>query len=46
MFVGEHGSDYAMAATSLVAAMLPILILYLLLSEKFIQGMTAGALKG
>ena len=45
-FVGEHGSDYAMAATSLVAAMLPILILYLLLSEKFIQGMTAGALKG
>lgn len=46
MFVGEHGSDYAMAAASLVAAMLPILILYLLLSEKFIQGMTAGALKG
>jgi ABC-type glycerol-3-phosphate transport system permease component len=26
--------------------MLPILILYLMLSEKFIQGMTAGALKG
>jgi raffinose/stachyose/melibiose transport system permease protein len=46
MFVGEHGSDYAMAASSLVVAMLPILILYLLLSEKFIQGMTAGALKG
>jgi len=46
MFVGEHGSDYAMAATSLVAAMLPILILYLLLSDKFIEGMTAGALKG
>lgn len=46
MFVGENAADYAMAATSLVAAMLPILILYLLLSEKFIQGMTAGALKG
>ncbi len=46
MFVGEHGSDYAMAASSLVMAMLPILILYLLLSDKFIQGMTAGALKG
>lgn len=46
MFVGENASDYAMAATSLVTAMLPILILYLLLSEKFIQGMTAGALKG
>ncbi len=46
MFVGENAADYAMAATSLVAAMLPILILYLLLSEKFIEGMTAGALKG
>jgi len=46
MFVGENAADYAMAATSLVTAMLPILILYLLLSEKFIQGMTAGALKG
>jgi ABC-type glycerol-3-phosphate transport system permease component len=46
MFVGENASDYAMAAASLVTAMVPILILYLLLSEKFIQGMTAGALKG
>ena len=46
MFVGEHGSDYAMAASSLVMAMLPILILYLMLSDRFIQGMTAGALKG
>lgn len=46
MFVGENAADYAMAAASLVTAMLPILILYMLLSEKFIEGMTAGALKG
>lgn len=46
MFVGEHGSDYAIAAASLVAAMLPVLILYLFLSDKFIEGLTAGALKG
>ncbi len=45
-FVGEHGSDYAMAATSLVAAMLPLLIVYLLLSERFVEGLTAGAVKG
>jgi raffinose/stachyose/melibiose transport system permease protein len=44
-FVGEHGSDYAMAATSLVAAMLPLLIVYLLLSERFVEGLTAGAVK-
>jgi ABC-type glycerol-3-phosphate transport system permease component len=46
MFVGENAADYAMAATSLVTAMLPVLILYLLLSDKFIEGLTAGALKG
>lgn len=46
MFVGEHGSDYGMAAASLVSAMLPILILYFLMSDKFINGLTAGALKG
>lgn len=45
-FMGDIGTDYAMAATSLVAAMLPILILYMLLSEKFIEGLTAGAVKG
>ena len=46
MFVGEHGSDYAMAATSLVTSAAPIVILYLFLSERFIEGMTAGAVKG
>jgi raffinose/stachyose/melibiose transport system permease protein len=45
-FVGEHGSDYAIAAASLVTSMLPVLILYLVLSDKFIEGMTAGAVKG
>jgi ABC-type glycerol-3-phosphate transport system permease component len=45
-FVGEHGADYAMAATSLVTAMLPLAIAYLFLSEYFIKGLTAGAVKG
>ncbi len=45
-FIGENASDYAMASTSLVASMLPLLILYLVLSERFIEGMTAGAVKG
>jgi raffinose/stachyose/melibiose transport system permease protein len=46
MFVGEHGSNYAIAAASLVISMLPTLILYLLMSDKFIKGLTAGAVKG
>ncbi len=45
-FVGEHGSNYAIAAASLVTSMLPVLILYIILSDRFIEGMTAGAIKG
>lgn len=46
MFVGEHGSNYALAAASLVVSMLPVLLLYLVMSGKFIEGLTAGAVKG
>lgn len=46
MFVGEHGSNFGMAAASLVSAMLPVLILYIVLSDRFITGLTAGAVKG
>ncbi|MBN1147096.1 MAG: carbohydrate ABC transporter permease [Anaerolineales bacterium] len=46
MFVGEHSADYSIAAASLVTAMLPVLIVYLIISDRFIEGLTAGALKG
>lgn len=45
-FIGESRAELGMAASSLVAAMIPVLILYLFLSERFVEGMTAGALKG
>jgi raffinose/stachyose/melibiose transport system permease protein len=45
-FVGDNASDYAMAAASLVVGVLPLLILYLFLADKFVEGMTAGAVKG
>ncbi len=46
LFIGEHRSEFGMAASSLVVTMIPVLILYLLLSETFIEGMVAGAVKG
>lgn len=46
LFVGENSANYAMAAASLVTAMLPVLILYIVLSDRFIEGLTAGAIKG
>lgn len=46
IFVGKHGSNYAIAAASLVLSVLPTLLLYLIMSDKFIEGLTAGAVKG
>jgi ABC-type glycerol-3-phosphate transport system permease component len=45
-FVGAKAFDFAMADASLVSGLLPALILYLFLSGRFIEGLTAGALKG
>ncbi len=45
-FVGENPADYAMAAASLVVGIAPVLILYIAFAERFIQGLTAGAIKG
>jgi raffinose/stachyose/melibiose transport system permease protein len=45
-YFGLYYLDYAhLAAASLLTA-LPILLLYVVLSERFIQGMTTGALRG
>ncbi len=44
--VGEHYVDFGAMSATLVFSILPIIILYSLLSEMFIKGMTAGAIKG
>jgi len=44
-FLGEQYQDIGMLATGLMISSLPIIILYVFLSEQFIKGMTAGALK-
>ena len=38
--------DIGMLATGLMIATLPVLALYVFLSEWFVKGMTAGAIKG
>ena len=45
-FIGDSNIDLGMLASGLIISMLPVLILYIFMSEQFIQGMTAGALKG
>ena len=44
--VSDQYFDIGMLATGLMIATLPILVLYVFLSEWFVKGMTAGAIKG
>lgn len=46
IFTGQFGSNMARIYTASVLTILPIIILYLLLSRKFIEGMTSGSVKG
>ena len=45
-FTGEYGSDMAKIYTASVITVAPVIILYLLFSRKFIEGMTSGSVKG
>ena len=44
-FFGRYTADRGMIAAGVTIAMLPVVLLYLVLQRKFIEGITAGALK-
>jgi raffinose/stachyose/melibiose transport system permease protein len=44
-FFGRFTADRGMIAAGVTIAMIPVVILYLLLQRRFIEGITAGALK-
>ena len=46
IFFGEYSSQWGVLFAGLVIASLPLIALYLVLSEQFIKGLTAGAVKG
>ncbi len=45
LFVSERGSDLAMIFTAGMISMLPIVIVFVLLQNFFVEGMTAGSVK-
>lgn len=45
-FAGEAYEDLGRIAVGLIISVIPVIVLYLLFSEKFIKGMSAGAVKG
>jgi raffinose/stachyose/melibiose transport system permease protein len=46
LLFGQYQTDWNAILSTLSLASLPVLILYLLMSKQFIQGLTAGAVKG
>lgn len=45
-FFGQYYTDYAALFAGLTLAALPVIFLYVVLSQHFIRGLTAGAVKG
>jgi raffinose/stachyose/melibiose transport system permease protein len=45
LFCGERGSDLSLIYAAGIITMLPIVVLFLLLQNYFIEGMTAGSIK-
>jgi raffinose/stachyose/melibiose transport system permease protein len=46
VFFGQYASQWGVLFAGLTMAALPLIVLYLALSEQFIKGLTAGAVKG
>ena len=46
VFFGQYASQWGILFAGLTMAALPLIVLYLVLSEQFIKGLTAGAVKG
>ena len=44
--VGQYGTDYTALCSGLIIALVPVVLIYLALQRQFINGLTAGALKG
>jgi ABC-type glycerol-3-phosphate transport system permease component len=44
--IGRYATDYTALSSGLILALIPIVTVYLILQKQFIQGLTAGALKG
>jgi len=44
--VGQYSTNWPLLCASLVIAMMPIVVLYVLIQRKFVSGLTAGALRG
>jgi raffinose/stachyose/melibiose transport system permease protein len=45
VFFGQYQTDWGLLFSALSIAIVPMIVLYILLSKQFVQGLTAGAIK-
>ncbi|WP_245922531.1 carbohydrate ABC transporter permease [Alkalicoccus saliphilus] len=45
-FIGQYSTDWGAIGATLVISMLPILLAFLILSNRIVEGMTSGSVKG
>jgi len=46
IFVGQWDSPWQLIAAGVIIASIPIFVIYLLIQDQFVKGLTAGAVKG
>jgi raffinose/stachyose/melibiose transport system permease protein len=46
IFVGQWDSPWELVAAGVIIASVPVFVLYLILQDQFVKGLTAGAVKG
>ena len=46
MFISQYGADYALIMAASVCALIPVVIIFVACQRWFIEGITAGGVKG
>jgi raffinose/stachyose/melibiose transport system permease protein len=46
LFQGQFSTSYPLVNAGVLLSILPVLVIYILLQQYFVSGITAGALKG
>ena len=46
MFISQYGADYALITAASVCSLIPVLIIFMICQKWFVEGITAGGVKG
>ena len=46
MFISQYGADYALIMAASVCSLVPVLIVFMVCQKWFVEGITAGGVKG